>query len=154
MTRKGMVSVHDWNDPEAMRRYFDSAPRRPIPQATDAGVLPDGAVLWFTKPKRKSKSSLSWTQRRVQQLYQRDGAQCWYCGVDLLAFPLPKIERGRSLPERYPTVDEVIPRCKGGKRSMDNQRVACHPCNTKKGSDEPSNAVIARAASFTESPEP
>lgn len=45
---------------------------------------------------------------------------CYYCGVDL--------------PEKYATIDHVIPKFRGGKNVVENFVIACSTCNTAKGS--------------------
>lgn len=112
---------------ESVRQY---APRSALPpDASDAGVLPDGAILT-----RRRKSNKGGAQKgRVAALYARDGRRCWYCKKPLRALPLPALTPGSRFPADYPTVDEVIPQSKGGRRVLSNQRVACQPCNNRKG---------------------
>lgn len=140
--RNDHLALYDFHDPEKMRQYFANMPKRPpAADATDAGILPDGAQLIYQVPKKRLPSTLTKKHRRVQFLYDRDGRACWYCGAELLPFPLPVIPKGESLPRLYPTIDEVIPTSKGGRRTKKNQRVACRSCNNKKGDSELARAV-------------
>ncbi len=59
-------------------------------------------------------------------VYQRDGYRCQYCGVTFEAGEL--------------TLDHVVPRCQGGKTSWGNVVAACVPCNRRKGRDLPDEA--------------
>jgi len=53
-------------------------------------------------------------------LFNRDGWQCQYCGVDL--------------DDRSVTIDHVVPKMRGGPRTWKNCVTACKKCNMKKGS--------------------
>ena len=54
-----------------------------------------------------------------EQLFERDGYRCVYCG--------------RVLPAEELTVDHVQSRVRGGDRSGGNLVTACRVCNTRKG---------------------
>ncbi|HRU40063.1 MAG TPA: HNH endonuclease, partial [Candidatus Goldiibacteriota bacterium] len=60
----------------------------------------------FSRPKFSKKS-----------VFIRDNYQCQYCGCHSVK----------------PTIDHIIPRCKGGKNDWTNTVTACHACNNKKG---------------------
>jgi len=53
------------------------------------------------------------------EIFERDGYRCVYCGVQLPAEEL--------------TLDHVQPRVRGGDRSEGNLVTACRACNTLKG---------------------
>lgn len=55
----------------------------------------------------------------------RDGTDCWYCKC-------PTITLDQGHPMRR-TLDHVIPQKFGGKDDLDNLRIACSTCNSKKG---------------------
>lgn len=59
-------------------------------------------------------------------LFARDNGQCQYCGD--------------ALPMKEATIDHVMPRSRGGKRTWENVVLACHPCNRKKGRNTPHEA--------------
>lgn len=58
----------------------------------------------------------------VSRLAQRDGYRCAYC--------LKPLGRKHGRPA---TVDEVVPRCHGGRRNLSNAVLACGFCNHAKG---------------------
>ncbi|MCG0679858.1 hypothetical protein IMAU70100_01054 [Lactiplantibacillus plantarum] len=62
----------------------------------------------------------------LQRLYVRDKGKCYLCGKHLV------------LNEDYnrtdaPTIEHVIPICKGGTNTWDNVKLACRKCNDEKG---------------------
>lgn len=66
---------------------------------------------------------------KVMRLARRDGGlRCWYCSTELV----PPIARYRES-GRYPTIDHVIPRSRGGTRADFNCVLACARCNNRKG---------------------
>jgi hypothetical protein len=64
-----------------------------------------------------------------QEVYERDGFKCVYCGYDGKASP-EAWHRGRF------NIDHWIPRSKGGTDEMENLRTACGACNSGKGDNE------------------
>lgn len=56
----------------------------------------------------------------VDELIERDGAACVWCG--------------RELWRRDLTVEHVVPRSRGGHMTPENALVACRPCNRRRGS--------------------
>lgn len=60
------------------------------------------------------------------RLYKRDHGICYLCGKHLY---LTDDYNRKSAP----TIEHVIPICKGGTNSWDNVRLACRDCNVKKG---------------------
>lgn len=62
---------------------------------------------------------------------ERDGYTCWLCGKPI------DITRTRSTDPLAATVDHVLPKSKGGKRTLDNLRLAHRSCNAARGSADP-----------------
>ena len=56
----------------------------------------------------------------MEDLIQRDGATCVWCG--------------RELWRRDLTREHVVPRSRGGHMTEENALVACRPCNRRRGS--------------------
>lgn len=56
----------------------------------------------------------------VEQLIERDGPACVWCG--------------RELWRRDLTLDHVVPRSRGGHMTPENAVVACRSCNKRRGS--------------------
>jgi hypothetical protein len=56
----------------------------------------------------------------VEQLIERDGPACVWCG--------------RELWRRDLTLEHVVPRSRGGHMTPENALVACRPCNRRRGS--------------------
>lgn len=52
----------------------------------------------------------------------RDGPLCWMCGIELTMDTA--------------TLDHIIPRSKGGTFALVNLRLACSPCNNKRGNSD------------------
>lgn len=65
----------------------------------------------------------------ITKLIKRDGPLCYICGKETDFNDL----RWRSWGPDYPSIDHVIPLCKGGRHSWGNVRVCCGLCNVKKG---------------------
>jgi 5-methylcytosine-specific restriction endonuclease McrA len=57
---------------------------------------------------------------RVEQLIERDGPSCVWCG--------------RRPWRRDLTLEHVVPRSRGGQTTAENAVVACRPCNRRRGS--------------------
>jgi 5-methylcytosine-specific restriction endonuclease McrA len=57
---------------------------------------------------------------QVEDLIERDGATCVWCG--------------RELWRRDLTREHVVPRSRGGHMTPENALVACRPCNRRRGS--------------------
>jgi 5-methylcytosine-specific restriction endonuclease McrA len=68
---------------------------------------------------------------------ERDGLKCWLCGRVLwLGKGLPfgqKGPTGSGQPTGFATLDHIRPRAHGGKTEMANLKLACEPCNKKRG---------------------
>lgn len=76
-------------------------------------------------------------KRRASLLRLQEGL-CFYCGT-------PMITTG-SDPSRMDTIDEVMPRSRGGRCDRDNQVLACKGCNEAKGARLPTDAELQRLA--------
>jgi 5-methylcytosine-specific restriction endonuclease McrA len=63
----------------------------------------------------------------VEQLIERDGPRCVWCG--------------RELWRRDLTLDHVVPRSRGGHMTPENALLACRPCNRRRGS-KPVDAYV------------
>jgi 5-methylcytosine-specific restriction endonuclease McrA len=57
---------------------------------------------------------------RVEELIERDGPSCVWCG--------------RELWRRDLTLEHVVPRSRGGHATAENALVACRRCNRRRGS--------------------
>ena len=64
---------------------------------------------------------------QVEDLIERDGAACVWCGRDLWRRDL--------------TREHVVPRSRGGHMTEENALVACRPCNKRRGS-KPVDAYV------------
>lgn len=62
----------------------------------------------------------------LARLYKRDKGFCYICGKHLVL----NDEYNRL---EAPTIEHVIPICKGGTNTWDNVKLACRNCNNKKG---------------------
>lgn len=61
-------------------------------------------------------------RRRVRRLMARDGPNCWICGTELTM--------------QTATLDHIIPRSKRGTFALANLRLACSPCNNRRGNND------------------
>jgi 5-methylcytosine-specific restriction endonuclease McrA len=64
---------------------------------------------------------------KVEQLIERDGPSCVWCG--------------RELWRRDLTLEHVVPRSRGGHATPENAVVACRSCNRRRGS-KPVDAYV------------
>lgn len=74
----------------------------------------------------RAKSNGKYEVISLQRLYIRDKGKCYLCGKHL------------TLTEDYnredaPTIEHVIPICKGGTNTWENVKLACRNCNVEKG---------------------
>ena len=65
----------------------------------------------------------------LNKLIKRDGMTCYICGKTCTKDD----KRWGPFGPDYPTIDHVIPLCKGGTHTWDNVRIACGECNEAKG---------------------
>lgn len=68
----------------------------------------------------------------VRTIYERDGWQCQLCGKQVLPKASYRKRDGKIHP-RSPTIDHIVPMCKGGNHEPTNCQTACFSCNTEKG---------------------
>ena len=68
----------------------------------------------------------------LTKLYRRDGGRCYICGCSCDFEDYQIIDGAFVVGKTYPTVEHVIPICRGGDDGQDNIRLACHHCNTVK----------------------
>ena len=73
---------------------------------------------------------------RRRALWQLQGGLCFYCGNSLGSDGCD--------PSFVPTVDEVVPRAKGGRRAADNVVLAHLRCNALKANRMPTPDELAR----------
>ena len=69
----------------------------------------------------------------LDRLIKRDGMTCYICGKTCTKDDV----RWGSFGPNYPTIDHVIPLCKGGTHTWGNVRIACGECNEAKGGSLP-----------------
>lgn len=71
-----------------------------------------------------------------RSLIRRDGTLCYYCQVEMI-LPVEGRFTGITLElEVDPllaTIDHKIPRCRGGRKTLDNLVLCCNRCNKLKG---------------------
>lgn len=53
------------------------------------------------------------------EVYNRDGKQCWYCGIDLTF--------------EQSTTEHLLATAHGGSKNNHNMTIACSPCNAEAG---------------------
>jgi 5-methylcytosine-specific restriction enzyme A len=108
---------------EAGRRRGDGRPAE-IPKIVRLAywALCHGVTDWDgTVGEMPSRSSLK------RRLLREQGGVCAWCGQPLDA----------GTAERFPTLDHVIPRSRGGSNDADNIVVACLACNAGRGQSLP-----------------
>lgn len=92
---------------------------------------------------KKYKSIKNKTVMANKELvFLRDGCTCQYCGKK---FDMAKLQ-----------LEHVLPKSKGGKKTMDNIVTSCKPCNDKKANKTPEQAGMTliknpKSMSFLES---
>lgn len=70
----------------------------------------------------------------VRTIYERDGYKCQLCGKSVLRAASIRKRDGKIHP-RSPTIDHIVPMCKGGNHEPTNCQTACFSCNTEKGAE-------------------
>lgn len=82
---------------------------------------------------KKSGSVRNW-QNRKYRVFERDGWMCKYCPTQWKIYKHFPIEIFWMIDSKHrPTVDHVVPLCKGGSNKIENLVTACVVCNGKKG---------------------
>lgn len=69
----------------------------------------------------------------LEKLYDRDQGICYLCNRTCDWGDFQKINGAFVVGGSYPTVEHLIPLCKGGTHTWNNIKLACHSCNSKKG---------------------
>lgn len=68
----------------------------------------------------------------VLKLVQRDNNICYLCGKKCDAFDI-QYRNGKAFAgSKYPSIEHVVPLCRGGMHSWDNVKLAHRGCNTRK----------------------
>lgn len=70
---------------------------------------------------------------QLEQVFQKDEGYCYICGCSCDFDDYQIIDEAFVVGPTYPTVEHVIPFCRGGDDSWENVRLACHRCNSVKG---------------------
>lgn len=70
----------------------------------------------------------------LEKLYDRDNGVCYLCNRTCDWSDFQKVNGVFIVGGSYPTVEHIKPLCKGGEHSWSNVKLACHSCNSKKGS--------------------
>lgn len=68
----------------------------------------------------------------VKKLYTRDNGICWICGNKCDLNDYEEINGTIICGNSYPSIDHIVPVCKGGSDSWDNVRLAHRLCNTQR----------------------
>ena len=73
----------------------------------------------------------------LQGLFERDGGICYLCGLPCEYSDHHTDERGNFIAgANYPSIEHLVPLCKGGSDTWDNIKLAHHLCNSIKGTKE------------------
>jgi len=67
----------------------------------------------------------------VRDIYERDGYRCQLCGKAVLPKAAYRKRDGKIHP-RSPTIDHIVPMCRGGNHEPGNCQTACFRCNSLK----------------------
>lgn len=98
---------------------------------TSATPAPENESARQRRCRRQREATAEALTRETRRaIIARDGATCYLCGEPLdlaAAFPDPQAV----------TLDHVVPLARGGAHTPDNLRVACRPCNLRKGDKLP-----------------
>ena len=112
-------------DTESGRQRTPSMPRPPMPWVILAVLWAADWLIWLMlrlrsdeRPVRPTKR-VYWPYGLKQELTQRQGNTCAYCG--------------RQLPVRAFEIDHMMPVYRGGSNEKENLQVLCRPCNKRKG---------------------
>lgn len=83
--------------------------------------------------RRKSAKRRGYKQKiPLTKLYSRDKGICYICGCSCDFDDYEMIDGAFVVGPSYPTVEHVIPLCRGGDDSWENVKLACHKCNSAK----------------------
>jgi len=87
---------------------------------------------------------------RLRFIGERDGWVCWYCAIPLREYGAFQADDGK----RNATLEEVCPRQIGGPKHVDNQVIACGPCNGAVANLSVADKVRFRERKQTEGSQP
>lgn len=143
--RKGFCS------PDCVQRYEEPMPCRKCGQQAIAKAGRKSATCDECKRKANAEANRRAKQRYgrnhrqrarhhgvkyvafpVRSIYERDGYKCQLCRGQVLPKAAYRKRDGKIHP-RSPTIDHIVPMCKGGNHEPVNCQTACFSCNTKKG---------------------
>lgn len=87
---------------------------------------------------KQRPSDEKWNQIRkntdaLRRIYDRDGGICYICGLPCNYDDFYYKNGAFCIGAKYPTIDHVIPRSKGGQNTFDNFKLAHMICNSLKG---------------------
>ena len=88
-----------------------------------------------TKTLRRARKDGKRKRRRKMAIWKMQNLRCAGCGERAY----PHLGNGHS---RQLTIDEVVPRAKGGKRELGNQLVMHQACNAKKADRLPNGCDL------------
>jgi len=66
----------------------------------------------------------------LHKLYERDNGICWICGLMCNYGDYVRTDKAFIAGNMYPSIDHIIPRCRGGEHSWTNIKLAHRKCNT------------------------
>lgn len=69
-------------------------------------------------------------------LYKRDFGICYICGLKCNPDDYVVVNKRKIIGDWYPTIDHVIPLCKGGPHSWKNVKLAHRKCNSLKSIED------------------
>lgn len=114
-------SFDDWTVYGEMVEDDDS--RHFIEGARKKFLVPDIILLRSFALKEARHMHVRYSRKK---LFIRDGYTCLYCGDKLTVSKL--------------TMDHIVPRSQGGRKTWGNSATACGPCNSKKDNRTPEEA--------------
>lgn len=115
------------------------AKRHRVCKECGAVFISSSGVYCSEKCKRRSDNRRREARRRgykqkipLTKLYSRDNGICYICGCSCDFDDYEIIDGAFVVGPSYPTVEHVIPLCRGGDDSWENVKLACHKCNSAK----------------------
>ena len=87
-----------------------------------------------TEQKRRLRAQAEFDKSiTLEKLYERDHGVCYLCNKTCDWSDFQRINGNFIVGGSYPTVEHVKALCHGGTHTWDNVKLACHACNSKKG---------------------
>jgi HNH endonuclease len=96
------------------------------------------------------KSRLKQRNKRILKLIERDGTNCWICGMEVPSDLLITAEKDIHSNSLAAYADHVIPVSKGGTRALENLRLTHCCCNVRRGNQDLTPELILRCQSAVE----